>query len=117
MNNIELVEEFLSKKNLDGIDKFLLEKYIKAVGNILNYIKDLEYKLKEKICFEGHQQFKELKENSIPKQVIRDKIEELDKEYNKKVNEVYKNPTEALIEFQRVVGAKKILEELLESEE
>ena len=42
MNNIELVEEFLSKKNLDGIDKFLLEKYLKAVGNMFDKYKQNE---------------------------------------------------------------------------
>lgn len=36
MSDIELVEEFLSKKNLDGIDKFLLEKYMGAIENLLH---------------------------------------------------------------------------------
>lgn len=49
MNNIELVEEFLNKKNLDGIDKFLLEKYIKATENLLEAYKQDE-KMIDKIC-------------------------------------------------------------------
>lgn len=36
MDDFKLVEEFLSKKNLDGIDKFLLEKYMGAIRNVLN---------------------------------------------------------------------------------
>lgn len=52
MDDFKLVEEFLSKKNLDGVDKFLLDKYMGAIRNVLN--------------------------DSIPKQVIRDKLKELE---------------------------------------
>ena len=34
MDDLKLVEEFLSKKNLDGVDKFLLEKYMGAIENV-----------------------------------------------------------------------------------
>lgn len=56
MNNIELVEEFLSKKNLDGIDKFLLEKYIKAVESILNDYKKMEQEIIDNINYLEEQQ-------------------------------------------------------------
>jgi hypothetical protein len=41
MSDFELVEEFLSKKNLDGVDKFLLDKYMGAIERILRGYKRL----------------------------------------------------------------------------
>lgn len=99
MNNKNLEERLNKYGGIEELDKTILE-LSRILGNV-----------------SIDSMVNTIKTNFINKQVIRDKIEELDKEYNKKVNEVYKNPTEALIEFQRVVGAKKILEELLESEE
>lgn len=52
MNNIELVEDFLSKKNLDGIDKFLLEKYMDAIKSVLeeNKLLKRQNKIKNEYC-------------------------------------------------------------------
>lgn len=52
------------------------------------------------------------KDDSIPKSLVEEYLKEAKEEYNKNVNEVYKNPTEALIDFQRTVGKKSVLEEL-----
>lgn len=40
--SVKLVEELISKKSLDGIDKFLLNKYLKATEDILNKLKQYE---------------------------------------------------------------------------
>lgn len=53
-------------------------------------------------------------DNSIPEKKIEDKKKELEEKYNNSVNDVYKEPIEALIDFQRIVGAKNTLKELLE---
>ena len=82
MDDFKLVEEFLSKKNLDGVDKFLLDKYMGAIRNVLN--------------------------DSIPKQKLRDKIEELRKD--KRFYECF--PEDYMAEI-----CINILKELLESEE
>ena len=55
-----------------------------------------------------------IKYDSIPKKKIEDKKKEQEEKYNNSVNDVYKKPTEALIDFQRIVGAKEVLQELLE---
>ena len=52
--------------------------------------------------------------NRIPKKKIEDKKKECEEKYDSIVNDVYKKPTEALIDFQRIVGAKEVLQELLE---
>lgn len=56
----------------------------------------------------------EIKKKFISKDKIREINKEIQEKYNKSVNDVYQNPTEALIEFQRLVGKLEILKELLE---
>lgn len=106
MDDFKLVEEFLSKKSLDGVDKFLLEKYIEAIENILNYIKELEEKIE--VCTDTGARListEFIKNNFINKQVIRDKIEELKKD--KKFKECF--PEDYMAEI-----CINILKELLE---
>lgn len=43
MEDLEIVQEFLSKKNLDGIDKFLLEKYFKAIENLVKKLNEYKH--------------------------------------------------------------------------
>lgn len=54
-------------------------------------------------------------ENSISKDKIRKINKDLQDKYNKSVDNVYQNPTEALIEFQRLVGKLELIQELLEN--
>lgn len=84
--DIEILEEIVEiyydcagnkEKDYDmRVDMGFMKKETQALENLINRVKELELKLQEKICFEGHQQFKELQENSIPKTKIREKIEE-----------------------------------------
>jgi hypothetical protein len=60
------------------VDMAFMKKEAKALENLIKGYRDLQYKLKEKICFEGHQQFKKLQENTIPKSKVKEKIEELE---------------------------------------
>ena len=60
-----------------------------------------------------NEKLKQELQNSIPKKKIEDKIEKLKEKYNNSVNDIYKKPTEALIDFQRIVGAIEVLQDLL----
>lgn len=82
-------------KQLKIIKKSIDEKYIKtrnskAIETVLNYI-----------------------ENSIPKEVVKNKLEELKKEYNLAVNQTGKL-IDNLIDFQRVSAKIEVVQELLE---
>lgn len=46
------------------IDSKCSKMIVDYIQHLENKIEELEYKLKEKICFEGHQQFKELEEEN-----------------------------------------------------
>ena len=102
--NLEEIYKRYKKSNkyvmfLDIIDiKFLfdeIERLKKENGRLI-------YEKQEKICFDEHRQFEDLKENTIPKQIIREKIEELRK---KTANVVCDEINEIII---------KVLQELLE---
>ena len=74
--DIKVLEEYLNyevtKRKLSGCE-------ILAIENLIARNKELEYKLREHICIEAHEQVKQL---YIPKSKVRKKIEELEKEYD-----------------------------------
>jgi len=65
---------------LDERDELIeVNKELEKENKELNsQIQLLEQRLKEKICFEGHQQFMELQKNSIPISAVKEKIKEYD---------------------------------------
>lgn len=74
--------------------------------------------LKEEGAILGEDEVKillNLIENSVSKDKIRKINKDLQDKYNKSVDNVYQNPTEALIEFQRLVGKLELIQELLEN--
>lgn len=85
MNDLEIVQEFLSKKNLDGIDKFLLEKYLKAVRNMFDkfiqnekMIDEMAYSLADYMMYYDYDKCR------VP-HMIKHKAEELKEYFRKKV--------------------------------
>ena len=83
-----------------------------AIRTVLQAIVKLQKQCRELI--KEKQELSSALLDSIPKKKIEDKKKEQEEKYNNSVNDVYKKTTEALIDFQRIVGAKEVLQELLE---
>jgi hypothetical protein len=108
MDDLKLVEEFLSKKNLDGVDKFLLDKYMGAIESLLKHTKQLE---EDNCKWRANYVLLSAENGVIPKKVIRDKIEELEK--------TKKNYNDSLRFYtlkDSVTLQENVLKELLEEE-
>lgn len=72
-----------------GCSKLVID-YIK---HLENRIKEKDYKLKEKLCFEGHSQFKELnKELETYKKIVEKIVKEIDFTYKHDKYCQYKEP-------------------------
>ena len=117
----ELIQEYKTYNDLDGIQD--LSIYINALENILaereqkdKRIKELEEENKRKDMFV--EMAKEVIENSILKQVVKDKIEEYKKQQNKYENELQEPFAFNYFHREALKLAHKIqaLQELLEGE-
>lgn len=84
------------------------EKEIEALETVLNYIKELQ-KERDGI-YADYQDLGKAYYDSIPKQVIRDKIEELEQQRDNV--KIFKN----IDEYDRCIGKIEVLKELLEEE-
>ena len=104
--NGEEKKEFLrikAKYKQTWLDNFDMDFLINLLEKIQKENEYLQYKLRKKICVEAHEQ---VKQNYIAKNIIKDKIEELNKEI-KSCDEI-----DAIFKIKQ----QQILRELLESE-
>ena len=102
----EMIKEYKTFGDLHNPDYEDTDRIYKALENMLKRIKELEEENKKKsienICYQ------EELENSIPVQKVKDKIEELKKEYEIALEE---NSTKAFILKCKISALEELLEE------
>lgn len=91
-----------------------LKLYRRQLACKIDRISELEYRLKQKICIEAHEQVKQL---YISKDKIKNKLNEITDEYHNKILSNEKLSLENInINTQRYNAMRIVLEELLEEE-
>lgn len=72
--DIKILEKLMEDGKEDFTDTRLSDCEIKSIKNLIARYKELEYKLREHICIEAHEQVKQL---YIPKSKVQERIAEL----------------------------------------